>query len=98
MKKSALLFSLLFLAILNSACAQKMKNKEIIYVGTYSQKGEGIYIYNFDRKNLTWELLQLLPNRKSASFLTFDPAKRFMYTSNEATGTVEITFTGFTVS
>lgn len=89
MKKSALLLSVLFLVFLNSACAQKMKNKEIIYVGTYSQKGEGIYIYNFDRKNLTWELIQLLPNRKSASFLSFDPSKKFMYTSNEGTGTVE---------
>ena len=37
-------------------------SKEILYVGTYSEKGEGIYVYEFDRKNLTVKELQILPN------------------------------------
>ncbi|QRR04121.1 lactonase family protein [Dyadobacter sandarakinus] len=64
------------------------KQKEILYVGTYTQKGEGIYVYEFDRSNLSWKELQVLTNKNSPSFLEFHPSKKFMYSANEGNNTV----------
>ena len=67
--------------------AQK-SGKEILYIGTYTQKGEGIYVYEFDRNNLSYKELQVLVNKNSPSFLEFHPNKKFMYSANEGNSTV----------
>jgi 6-phosphogluconolactonase len=54
-----------------------------LYVGTYtSGKSEGIYIYRMDQ--LTGELKRAGSMKsENPSFLTIDPAKRFLYAVNE---------------
>ncbi len=64
------------------------QKKEILYVGTYTQKGEGIYVYEFDRKNMTYKEVQILQSKNSPSFIEFHPNKRFAYTANEAGNTI----------
>lgn len=67
--------------------AQK-SGKEILYVGTYTQKGEGIYVYEFNRNDLSVKELQVLVNKNSPSFLEFHPNKKFLYSANEGNSTV----------
>ncbi|MCF2487921.1 lactonase family protein [Dyadobacter sp. CY347] len=67
--------------------AQK-SGKEILYIGTYTQKGEGIYVYEFDRSNLSFKELQVMVNKNSPSFLEFHPNKKFLYSANEGNSTV----------
>ncbi|MCE7072092.1 lactonase family protein [Dyadobacter sp. CY327] len=67
--------------------AQK-SGKEILYIGTYTQKGEGIYVYEFDRSNLSFKEIQVMVNKNSPSFLEFHPNKKFLYTANEGNSTV----------
>lgn len=84
MKKITLLTCLLFTVM--SAFAQK--SKVMIYVGTYSEKGEGIYAYEFDKENLAVKQVQILANKNSPSFLEFHPNKKFLYSANEGKGTI----------
>lgn len=68
--------------------AQKPKTREILYIGTYTQKGEGIYVYEFDRSNMSFKELQVLTNKNSPSFLEFHPNKKFLYSANEDNSTI----------
>ena len=67
--------------------AQKT-SKEILYIGTYTQKGEGIYVYEFDRKDYSFKELQVLTAKTSPSFLEFHPSKKYLYAANEGNSTV----------
>ena len=84
-QKSFLSLSLILLSIV-TAFAQH--TKEILYIGTYPQKGEGIYVYEFDRKDMTFKELQILPNKNSPSFLEFHPNQKYIYAANEGNNTV----------
>ena len=64
------------------------QKKELLYVGTYTQKGEGIYVYDLDREKLTTKELQVLVNKNSPSFLEFHPNRKFLYSANEENGTI----------
>ncbi len=86
MRKITLTLICLLSAVM--AFAQKTKTREILYVGTYSQKGEGIYVYEFDRSNFSYKELQILPNKNSPSFLEFHPNKQFIYAANEGNNTI----------
>ena len=71
---------LLLVVILQAACAQK---KEILYVGTYSQReSQGLYVYEFDRKGFAFKLLQTMPEITSPNFLAVHPSGRFLYSVN----------------
>lgn len=70
------------------ATAQKTPGKEILYVGTYTAKGEGIYVYTLDRKARTFHPLQIMTTKNSPSFLEFHPNKKYLYSANEGNGTV----------
>lgn len=85
MKRTILSFILLLSAM--TAFAQKPK-KEILYLGTYTQKGEGIYVYEFDRSNYSFKELQVLTSKTSPSFLEFHPNKKYLYAANEGNSTV----------
>jgi len=85
MKRTILSFILLLTAM--TAFAQKPK-KEILYLGTYTQKGEGIYVYEFDRSNYSFKELQVLTSKTSPSFLEFHPNKKYLYAANEGNSTV----------
>lgn len=62
--------------------------KEFLYVGTYTAKGEGIYVYTFNRQTKTFSPLQVLTNKNSPSFLEFHPNKKYLYSANEGNATV----------
>ncbi|WP_031526612.1 lactonase family protein [Dyadobacter crusticola] len=84
MKSIFLTISCLIVAM--SAFAQN--KKEILYLGTYTQKGEGIYVYELDRSNMSFKELQVLTSKTSPSFLELHPNKKFLYAANEGNGTV----------
>jgi 6-phosphogluconolactonase len=64
------------------------KSKEILYLGTYTQKGEGIYVYELDRSTMSFNELQVVTSKNSPSFLEFHPTKKYLYAANEGTGEV----------
>ncbi len=64
------------------------KTREILYIGTYTEQGEGIYVYEFDRTNMLFNELQIVPNKNSPSFLEFQPDGKTLYSANEGNGTV----------
>uniref|UniRef100_UPI003F701CB3 lactonase family protein n=1 Tax=Dyadobacter sp. TaxID=1914288 RepID=UPI003F701CB3 len=84
MKSLILTISCLIIAM--SSFAQS--KKEILYLGTYTQKGEGIYVYELDRSNMSFKELQVVTSKTSPSFLEFHPNKKFLYAANEGTGSV----------
>ena len=75
-------------AIISVMTTLAQKTKEILYVGTYTQKGEGIYVYEFDRQSLSVKELQVLVNKNSPSFLEFHPNKKYLYSANEGNSTI----------
>ena len=81
-------FSLICLLSAMMTLAQTPKTREILYVGTYTQKGEGIYVYEFDRSNFSYKELQIFTNKNSPSFLEFHPNKQFLYSANEDNHTI----------
>jgi 6-phosphogluconolactonase len=68
--------------------AQNTKSKELLYIGTYTQKGEGVYVYEFDKSDLSFKELQIVTNKNSPSFIEFHPNKKTLYTANEGNGTI----------
>ncbi|WP_157486643.1 lactonase family protein [Dyadobacter alkalitolerans] len=85
MRNTILTFICLLSAVMTFA---QKSGKEILYIGTYTQKGEGIYVYEFDRSNLSFKEIQVMVNKNSPSFLEFHPNKKFLYTANEGNSTV----------
>ncbi len=79
---------LLLIATLFAACtAPEPTNEplEILYVGTYTVRGsEGIYAFQFDRANQTFEPIDTMATLDSPSFLTISPDKCFLYSVNRA--------------
>jgi 6-phosphogluconolactonase len=86
MKQTILTFVCLLTAMMTFA--QTSKTKEILYIGTYTQKGEGIYVYEFDRSDYSFKELQVITSKTSPSFLEFHPNKKYLYAANEGNNTV----------
>ncbi|TLU99455.1 lactonase family protein [Dyadobacter luticola] len=85
MRLTILTFFCLISAVMTFA---QKSSKEILYVGTYTQKGEGIYVYELDRKDFSIKELQVLTSKTSPSFLEFHPNKKYLYAANEGNNTV----------
>ena len=65
-------------------CAQH-ESKELIIVGTFDGEGsEGLYVFSFDRKNLTFELLQTISNRMAPSFQAVHPKMPVVYSASRS--------------
>jgi len=72
------LFTLLLCWISVSTSAQ-----ETLYVGTYSVRGsEGVYVYNFDRQQQSFELIQTASTPESPSFIALSPDGQYLYSTN----------------
>lgn len=57
--------------------------KEIIYVGTYSERGsKGIYVFDFDREEGKLTEIQTLTDREHPTYLDIHPNGRFLYSGN----------------
>ena len=81
-------FSVLF----SGLCANghpENHGKEIIYVGTFSEGGSlGIYVFDMDRENMRFDLIQTIVTKKSPSFVAASPDGRFLFSANRG-GTAE---------
>src|SRR6188768_4025326 len=87
---------LAFLTIVASVISCKAQ-KNIIYVGTFSQRGsQGIYVFQFDRAKSSLKLLQTVPGLESPTFLTVDRNGQFLYSVNR--GRADINDKGGSVS
>lgn len=80
-----------------SLYAQQSSGKEIIYIGTFSNRGsKGIYVYEFDRSSQKFKELQTVTEGKSPNFLVLHPNNRVLYSiysegtlsNNEGKGSV----------
>ena len=74
------LIAVLVLGFMIPAPAQETADKDILYVGTYSQRGsKGIYVFEFDREAVQLELIQTVPGKESPSFLAVHPNGENLY-------------------
>lgn len=84
---------LLLLLMSGNAVAQTKKN-EIIYAGSSSREGKGIYVFGFDRKLGTLTELQTLNEGANPNFMAFSVDRKFLYvvyskgTLNDGNGAV----------
>jgi 6-phosphogluconolactonase len=83
-------FSLTMLAVLltgNFACTAQ---KELIYMGSYTQReSKGISLYEFNRSALSFSLMQTVSDFTNPNFLAFHPQGGFLYavyTAKKETG------------
>lgn len=84
MKNFNTILVLLALILSGLSC---LAQKEILYVGTYSQRGsQGIYVYEFDRKLSSFKLLQTKPEIKDPNFLALSPGGDHLYAVNTVKG------------
>jgi 6-phosphogluconolactonase len=72
-----------------------MEKEILVFVGTYTEpirfgtgkilqgKGKGIYIFRFDLSSGAMEPVNVVQGITNPSYLTFDPAHRFLYAVNE---------------
>ncbi len=72
-----------------SAIAQKKMKKELLYIGTYTPNGEGIYLYSFDREKISFEQIDISASKKSPTFLAFHPSGQVLYAADEGAGMIE---------
>lgn len=57
--------------------------KEIIYVGTYSQRdSKGIYVLEFNRSSREITLVQTISTKKNSNFLAVHPSGKFLFAVN----------------
>lgn len=73
----------LLILFMISNSLQTFAQKEIIYAGTYSERGsEGIYVFELDRANLTLNKIQSISTFESPSFLALDAEGEYLYAVN----------------
>jgi len=66
-----------------SAIGSDDGGKEIVYVGTFSERGSmGIYVYEVFRENMRFDLLQTIISRGSPSFVEINPNGKYLFAAN----------------
>lgn len=84
---SKVYYWIFFLGFILIAC-EDMPNSTLIgeerlYVGTYSvRNSEGIYVYAFNRQDLSFELMETATGPDSPSFLDISPDGNYLYAAN----------------
>ncbi len=78
-----LLFPLVILLVLKTYGMKIAEQKEIFYVGTFSENGSlGIYVYDYRRESHRFDLLQTIISKKSPSFIAVSPNGKFLVSAN----------------
>ena len=54
-----------------------------VYIGTYTGRGQGIYVYRMDPASARLTLVTTATGVSNPSFVTVDPQRRFLYSVNE---------------
>ena len=71
---------LISLSCFMSSSHAQIGQKEIWYVGTFSEAGsKGLYVLEFDRLLKQFSEIQTVHDRKSPSFITLHPSNQFLY-------------------
>jgi 6-phosphogluconolactonase len=55
----------------------------LLYIGTYTPKGTGIYIYSMNPETGNLKYLGVSPSSLNPSYLVIQPNKKFLYSANE---------------
>jgi 6-phosphogluconolactonase (cycloisomerase 2 family) len=63
--------------------ARAQPKSVLAYVGTYSDHGEGIYLFQVDSSSGRLTRLRVFPSKVSPSWIAFGPGNRFLYSANE---------------
>ena len=80
MRHLAILFVFFTSMPMNIALSQ---SKEILYAGTFAERGsKGIYVFEFNRDELSFSLIQTIGGNVSPSFLDIDPKKKYLFSVN----------------
>lgn len=75
--------AVLLAAVLLLPVSCSVDKREILYVGTSSLRGsEGLYVYTYDRRANSFQLVQTLPQVSAPNFLTITPSGEYLYTVN----------------
>ncbi len=72
----------LIIVLLAVGCKQTepANRKEIIYVGTFTERNsQGLYVFEFHKDSMKFDLLQTIPSLESPSFLEIHPSGRYLY-------------------
>ena len=78
-----LTLSLTFLIVFSTSLFAQTGTKEIIYVGTYSERGsQGIYVLEFDRSSGDLNIIQTISNKRSPNFLSVHPQGKYLFSVN----------------
>jgi 6-phosphogluconolactonase len=65
----------------HNALAQE--KKELFYIGTFSDNGSlGIYVYDFTRKSMRFDLQQTIFSQESPVSLAISPDRKYLYSAN----------------
>jgi 6-phosphogluconolactonase len=77
------LFSIIAFAFLSFTSFTGSEKKEIMYAGTFSERGsKGIYVYQIDRDHMRFDLLQTVVSKGSPSFVEVSPGGKFLFSAN----------------
>lgn len=69
--------------ILSSGAWAQGQRPVMMYVGTYTARGQGIYRYSVNATTGELTLLNVIGDLLNPSFLAIDPQQRFLYAGNE---------------
>ncbi len=57
--------------------------KEMIYVGTFSERGSlGIYVFEMDRQHMRFDLVQTIMTKTGPSYVDASPDRKFLFSAN----------------
>lgn len=84
--KIVVILSSCLLAGVLSGCSGEELGKEIVYVGTFNDRGsEGLYVFDFDRGSGEMNQLQTVSDREGPNFQAIHPGGGYLYSvSGEA--------------
>lgn len=79
------LITALFVIVTGIAGCAQNDAKEFIYAGTFAgEGGDGVFVFEFDRENLTMEHVQTLSDRESPTFQAVHPEKHTLYSASRS--------------
>lgn len=77
-------FCVMVLALGIAGCSEQQTSKEIIYVGTFHDRGsEGLYVFEFDRETAEMEEIQVVSDREGPNFQAIHPEGNFLYSVSD---------------
>lgn len=84
MYKIVIGFCVMLLAMGFTGCTEQQSSKEIIYVGTFHDRGsEGLYVFEFDRNTGKMNQIQVISDREGPNFQAIHPDGNILYSVSD---------------